>query len=219
LVVLAAKTTKHLLTNKVSQMSETNTNNLSFDGMGNPGDPTGVTVPTPVAKTAPLPSTKASETRYYFCPTPNASMYRSDGFRLIFIGGVHATDLKASQDYLEREIEDGNVYVRRATDVEVHNHKMKVDPKGTIRDQVLAEEEVRIREQLEREILTNLKDQGIISDEQKLKYTTDPELLMKRMAESARSGKATVFAPIPEQSEANKNSFQRSTVGSNKGAV
>jgi hypothetical protein len=72
--------------------------------------------------------------------------------RLAFLDGFLETDVIASQDYIEGEIENGCMYVSIATPDQVERFKMKRDPRGTITAQV----EVEMRQRLEGEIREKL---------------------------------------------------------------
>lgn len=134
-----------------------------------PSDPRGQTVP-PLARfrsrdefgnlvesTKPYPTQFVEEWRYYYCPVPNASMHRKDGKRLGFVNGVFATNIKADIDHLDAEIADGHPALRHATEAEIHGYKMFMDPKGTLRDQVLNDPTVRA--QLEEELRGKLENE------------------------------------------------------------
>lgn len=98
--------------------------------------------------TPPAPATR-TEPKYYFCTIPNASLFRHDGKRLVFRGGFLVTDFLYDQLYLDTEIqENGNIYIRKATQSEVRSHHMSTDPEGTI----TAEVESSVRAQLEQQI-------------------------------------------------------------------
>lgn len=224
-------------------MSSTNTGPVfSFPGQGAPGDPTGTTLPPLDARTAPLETTQAAETKYYFCPIPATSMFRPDGFRLIFIHGVHATNLIASQQYLDREIagrdhKTGEIvgnphpFLSIATPEETQRYKMAVDPRGTIADELRPALEAAIRKELEEEIRNRATLQGITpadnpdnGDSEKLagieaSVRTPGSVSGTGIVSSPKSlslpslSRPTTYVPPPPPST---ESFQRSVVGGDK---
>lgn len=109
-----------------------------------------------VESTKPFP-TAFTEWAYYYCPVPNASMHRKDGKRLGFINGVFATNIVADIQHLDAEIADGHPALRRATDQEVHSYKMFMDPKGTMKEQLLNDPSVR--SQIEEELRAKLENE------------------------------------------------------------
>jgi hypothetical protein len=94
--------------------------------------------------------------KWYVCTMPNASMFRKDGTRIIFLGGVLETNLRATQQYLDTEIGTGNTFLRIATDAEIQEAKMRRDPRGTMKEAVRAEIEAELRTKLEAEIMERL---------------------------------------------------------------
>ena len=94
--------------------------------------------------------------KWYVCTMPNASMFRKDGTRIIFLGGIVEVNVEATQVYLDTEIGLGNTFVRYATDAEVQEAKMKRDPRGTMKAAVRAEIEAELRSKLEAEIMERL---------------------------------------------------------------
>jgi len=106
--------------------------------------------------TAPLPATRAQETKYYVCTIPYASLHRTDGKKLPFVHGFLETDIIYDQKYLDEEIANGNSYIRKATEEEVFQAHMRKDPKSTIkaqvREEVKEELEETIRAQYEKQI-------------------------------------------------------------------
>jgi hypothetical protein len=84
---------------------------------------------------------------------PAASLHRPDGKKLPFVAGFLTTELLEDQQYLDHEIYSENPYLRPATDEEVHHAKMRLDPRGTIRQEVEGE----LRLQLEREFQEKLE--------------------------------------------------------------
>lgn len=100
----------------------------------------------------PLLPTKIVEPRYYSCTLANASMHRQDGVKIPFVRGIAEVVVEASQQYLDKEIEDGNMYIAHATKDQIEKFKMDRDPRGTITEEIKAEMEPRLRAELEEEL-------------------------------------------------------------------
>ena len=98
------------------------------------------------------PTVHIGQNYYYYCPTPAASMHREDGKRMSFLFNIFKTDIKADIQYMERQIESGSQYVRRAKPEEIRAFEMKMDPKGTMKREVIAEVEADVRARLEKQI-------------------------------------------------------------------
>lgn len=125
--------------------------------VGDPGNPLmDQRVQKLVAHTPEEPLEYMSEPRYYICTMPNASMFRKDGTRLIFAGGVFETNIVATARYLEMEIGLQNPFLRVATVDEINEYKMRKDPRGHIKEQVRGEIELELRVKLEAEIMERL---------------------------------------------------------------
>lgn len=91
---------------------------------------------------APFPVVKTNTTKYYYNTVSNVSMHRADGQRISFIFGIFKTNLKHDLEYLDGEIEAGHPNLRLATEQEVDAYKMRVDPRGTIKEQLLSDPQV-----------------------------------------------------------------------------
>lgn len=113
-------------------------------------------VPPLTVMTPPSPIAYAAESKYYICSIPNASFHRFDGTRVGFRFGFLETNLIPTIEYLEGEIINGNTYLRRANPDEIIQAKMRLDPVGTIREQVREEIEAELRVKLEAEIRQKL---------------------------------------------------------------
>lgn len=191
--------------------------NMLFPGQTHPGDPTGLSVPAIEAKTAPMPTTRSSETAYYYCPVPNTSMFRPDGMRLVFIQGVHATDLVSTQKYLNDEIAEAHPYLSVATEEQVQRYKMHVNPRGTIEEELRPKLEIELRAKLEAQIREEMMQKGVapLSSEEKLGGVDSSVAAAK-----TRSGTGMVSSPQPLPAFASppspSASFQASAVGSDK---
>src|SRR5215813_8841257 len=77
------------------------------------------------AMTKPSP-VEYIDPQYYICTVANASFHRQDGTRIGFRFGFLETNVKATAEYLDWEITSGNVYLRKATDAEVREAKMRL---------------------------------------------------------------------------------------------
>lgn len=114
--------------------------------------------------TAELPTVHTKVDHYYIMVMPAASMHRADGKRLAFVHGILKTDIKADIDYVEEQIAQGSNYVRVATPEEVHQFNMKVDPKGTIKQEVEQELRGTLEAQIRAEMLEEFKQKGLLVD-------------------------------------------------------
>lgn len=112
---------------------------------------------------------KVVEPRYYFCTLPTANMHRPDGVKIAFFRGIAEVIVEASQQYMNKEIEEGNMYVSHATEDQINRFKMERDPRGTITEQVKKELEPELRRQLSEEIHKEY--------EEALKTTNDGKLI------------------------------------------
>jgi predicted DNA-binding protein YlxM (UPF0122 family) len=108
-----------------------------------------------VESTAPLPARPAQVTKYYASPLENASFHRQDGKRLGFVYGILQTNLFYDQQYLDNEIADGNQYVREATTEEIRAFNYRINPKATMKQEILSDPEVRktLEDQIIQELL------------------------------------------------------------------
>ena len=169
-----------------------------------------------VVKVPKLSTAKSSVTKYYYCPITYASFFRPDGMRLVFVQGVHATDLVATINYLDAEISgengDPHPYLSIATEEQVTHYKMFVDPRGTLEEELRPKIEAEMREKLEEEIRNRQNTKGIAptfpsaADEEKLSGI-DRKAKVERIA----SGTGLVSPPT-----APTGSFQQGVVGSDK---
>lgn len=120
----------------------------------NATDPNAPRVHAPAAITKPLPAVIVDETKYYFLQVLSANMHNVDGKLIPFVNRVHASKLKHDQEYLDKEIEYGNIFLSRATEEQIHQYKMTLDPRGTMRAQLMQEmlNDPSVKEELERKI-------------------------------------------------------------------
>jgi hypothetical protein len=159
-------------------------------------------VPSPNYITKPYPIVKGNM-KYYTCTERNASMHRPDGKKIAFIFMIAATDDVYDQQYLEHEIATGNQFLRHATPDEVDAYKMRIDPRGTIRQQVKSELEISMRAELEAKIRAELENEYASSsskqpvpvsgaqDEAKISGTSTAQDKLKALA-ALRTGTATI---------------------------
>lgn len=144
-------------------------------------------VPAVTAITKPFPTVKV-EMKYYTCTSLHASMHRQDGKKLPFVNGFLMTDIKADQDYLDAEIDHGNPYVRPATEDEIHHAKMRMDPKGTMKQEVRSEIEAELRVELEAKIRAEIAGTAV-TDASKL---SGADAIRAKIGSVTSSGGATI---------------------------
>lgn len=154
--------------------------------------------------TAPYPLHKVA-TKCYVTTVPAASMHRPDGKRLAFVHGFLSTDQKYDIDYLDSEIAQGNSYIREATTAEINAAKMKIDPVGTIRDQLRPQIEAELREEIEAKIRAEMAAAGkdvnvIISAAQK---ATPEQPTPNAMTDAEKLAGTNIKARIAEVTAAN----------------
>lgn len=99
----------------------------------------------PIFKPAPpLLNDATGNKKYFFCSVPAATMNRWDGRRIVFNEGIYGTDVKGDIQYLEAEIAAGHQYLKVATPEQIQQYRLATDFRGTIRNEVIAEERDRI---------------------------------------------------------------------------
>ena len=189
-------------------------------GMPPPGSSTASMVQPIMSLAKPLPNLRAATTKYYTLTVPNSSMHRTDGMRLAFVNKVHETDIQASQDYLDGELLAGHPYLRVSTEEEVAAHKMSINPRAAIREELQRETEIATRQKLTEEIMETLRRKGIevpveTVDELKLQGTDSTNRLLDSIAKGIPSGTGTL---VPSSPIVDDFSMQRSIVGSDKSA-
>lgn len=163
-------------------MATNNPLNLMNPGV-DPSSPEAMKVSAPVAITAPLPD-KLVDVKYYFYPLHSVSMHRTDGKQLIFLHGICAAYLKADQDYLDNEIVAGNPHLSNATPERIQSYKMKINPKGTIEEEVRKELEPKVRQELEDKIRAEMASK----DANKLAGVDEVENKAKALVASTVAG-------------------------------
>ena len=138
-------------------------------------------------------------TKYYICTISFASLHRYDGKKLPFVHGFLETSIKTDIEYLDKEISEGNVYLRYATDEEIHASKMRRDPRGTIANEIREQVESEISAHYDAEIKAlqdALASIETSSDEQKLAGIDSARAridALKAKGKVHKSGTATVI--------------------------
>lgn len=156
-------------------------------------------VPPLTTMTPPMPNTKMNDFVYFTCTIPNASLFRQDGKKLPFVAGYLKTNIAEDIQYLDGEIQHGNIYIKRATAKEVEAARMYEDPLGMIKDAVRIEVERNVKEsytveQLEA-LLKEKKDKasGVVREEAANKET--PEQKARRLLASMGHSGAAKLTP------------------------
>lgn len=137
------------------------------------------------AMTAPYPVEAAPETKYYYNALPNTCMHRPDGQKLAFVFGICKTNMKYDQLYLDDEIAKGHPHIRLATSEEVHTFNMKINPRETMKQELLADPAVRA--QLEDEIRRQLAAQD---DASKIAGSDSG---LSKLRDGVKSGSGTIL--------------------------
>lgn len=167
------------------------------DMLLNPMDPSGNRVQPINYITKPMATTK-TQTRYYVCVAPNASMHRQDGKRLGFVHGYLETDIAEDQSYLDREIAEGNPYIHEASAQEVHEAQMRLRPRETMKKQLMEELEPQLRDEITAKILQEMQEQATGSgDADRLAGVDGAKRLLERMKAGGRVTGATVLMDSP----------------------
>lgn len=107
------------------------------------GDPRAqVSKPTPSMITPKFKDKKFSDPVAFYSSTANMRMHRWDGGEINFTHHYFQTVLSGDIDYLEYEIENGNQFIRPATEDEVRNAQFRIDPKGAMKKELLNDPDV-----------------------------------------------------------------------------
>jgi hypothetical protein len=176
---------------------------FQLDGMPSPGSTVTDRVQSLNALTPAEDATATEKPEYYYCPSLNISMYRKDGFRLIFLHRIHETRLAATIKYLDNEISLGHPHLRKATPAEIATYKAIMELSGEIEAQMRAKYEAEIKKQL--------ASKGIDPDLIKLQGTSSVEEVEAMMKDAVKVDGATI---IPTHSP--QEQMQRAIVGSDK---
>lgn len=124
-------------------------------------DPSKPAVPAMATITQALPSTPTDTIKWYICTVNNASFHRTDGKKLAFLFNILPTDDKYDQEYLDKEIDYRNPYVRYATTEEIQIYKMRTNPREVIEAEVRADIEAEVRKEYEDKITELQRTQGV----------------------------------------------------------
>jgi hypothetical protein len=114
-----------------------------------------------VRPTVAFPPDNSSPICYFFCPSPNAKMHRTDGMTVDFRAGIHATNNKYTIDYLTQEIAYGHPELRFATQEQIESFNYHKDPVGFTRAKTIAEMEAQIDARVLLLLNAKLKEKGI----------------------------------------------------------
>lgn len=141
--------------------------------------------------TAPFPTIQVNDYKYYYNTLANTCMHRQDGSKIAFINHVCKTNLKYDIIFLEHEIEQGHPTLRVASEQEIYQYKMTMDPKGTIREEMKSDPELRaeLEAQIRAEILASMN--GSI-DQAKVEGIDSP---LSKLKQGIRSGTGTLLTP------------------------
>jgi hypothetical protein len=119
--------------------------------------------PLPVLPTTPkIGNDKVNDYKVFKCSIDGASIHRPDGKRLAFVHGLHRTNIKQDIDFLEREIDGGNIYFERATSEDIARAEMFSDPLSLLRKQERIKIEAEVRAELETKIRAELMSAGAV---------------------------------------------------------
>jgi len=142
--------------------------------------------------TPPMPAVAADTVKYYMCSLPNASMHRSDGFRISFRNGYYTAKLLPDQQYLDNEIATGHELLRLATENEVYQIRMSENPRAVIKEEVTADLEASIEAKIRAEYEVRLA--GLqLTDENRLSGTDAVSRAANTPDTAIKTGSATVF--------------------------
>lgn len=156
--------------------------------LGYPGEERRVQVEPTARGIAPLEKVEfMSKSEAFVCTVANANMFTPGGTKIGFANGFIETNVKSVVEYLQREIDDGHPYIRKATSEEVAQHRMRVNPAGEIESNLRAKMEVEFQARLEAAIREKQegRDPKEIEPQVDTEVRTRPEVLRdeKREAE------------------------------------
>lgn len=133
------------------------------------------------------------ETPYYFtCTMLNHHMHRPDGKRLAFLFGTLETKDGNDVKYLQQEIAAGNPFIKASSEQEVNIYRMRVDPQGTMTQQLTPQIEQRVTEELsiklQNAMVDRMKELGIkVTPEQMAAFTVPVEPVVSDASKLAGS--------------------------------
>lgn len=179
--------------------------NLLPPGQTNTGVPALATI------TKPMP-TVTVEPSFYVCTVQSASLHRPDGKKIPFVHGVAKVEIEADKNYIEQEIANGNSFLRAASVDEINEYNMRIDPQGTIANNLRPALEANIRADLEAQIMEQLKAKGI--DTTGITFDTKaPEV------EVPKKSDATKLAGVGEPQKSGIAKLQELRSGAGNGAT
>lgn len=152
--------------------------------------------------TAPFPRQLQTETRYYFMTRKDHHMIRPDGKKLAFHFRVHATNDTISQiyatndiwdiRYLDQEVADGNPFLKEATEEQIDNYNMRIDPRGTIRREL----QPQIEAETTRELMARLQRAGVTLTPEQQKVFSGEEAVEQQMQTAEEQQRAEDAAKV-----------------------
>lgn len=168
----------------------------------------------------PLENIKV-ETKFYKSSLETMAMHRWDGLKIPFLFHTCETDNLHTQQYLDDEINNGNQFISHATEEDVLQFKMRINPKGAIEEQLRPQVEQQVKSDLAAKLGIDaaaldelIATAGVTNDASKLAGSTGADLTPMEKLKLSMAQKATgtgtgavVTDPKP---------FQASIVGSDK---
>jgi hypothetical protein len=139
-------------------------------------------VPALAAITKPLPVEFQEKNVAFWAAQVNTNFIREDGKKISFLHHFHETNIKGDIAYLEKQLETG--FVRYATPDEIKAAHMRLNPKETIRGEVIEEVRASVASEERAKLIAQLKSAGIdtsaiesktaITDASKIEGATTP---------------------------------------------
>lgn len=139
-----------------------------------------------------IENTKQEHPVIFVCSLMNASMFRPDGKKFGFVKGLFKTNIIEDIQYLDKEIEEGNPYIKRANEAEVEAAENMFDPLGSLRKKMVKDVGAELYAELRAKLSSQL---GITSDR------IDEAMASKAPVDTGSSQQGTVMASqsrIPE---------------------
>lgn len=129
------------------------------------------------AKTLAFPVSLVQDMHYFACTMLNHHMHRTDGKRLGFQFGIFATQDMYDIEYMNKEIDAGNIYISKATNEQISIYRMKVDPKAMLTEQLSPQIEAELRDTLNAELRDKMQARltsiGMVLSEEQLNSLWD----------------------------------------------
>ena len=118
------------------------------------------------ALTQPFTVTLLDAPVYYYCVSNVASYFRTDGKRISFQPhGIAVITTAEDQEYLEQQIKEGTLHIRKATPEEILAYKMKVDPKSAIQSAITEQSKEDMLKDLLAKIVSGTVKPGSTEDQ------------------------------------------------------